>query len=113
MGGEAVETNYSHVLQAEVGRIPQPGVLLRTVHAIYHAQFGRWFGIMAPTSLLAGLVLVLAAQQIKAINSAIPRGEVLLHKGDILVMGAVRYGQLFLVLVPGLFRAGSYCDRCE
>jgi hypothetical protein len=97
-----VETNYSHVLQADVGT-PQPGVLLRNVHTIYHRQFGRWFGIMAPTSLLAGLVLVLADQRIKAINSIIPRGEVLFHKGDIAVMGAVRYGSFFFSWFLGCF----------
>lgn len=98
-----METNYSHALQSEIGRAPQPGVLLRKVHSIYHAQFGRWFGIMAPTSLLAGLVLVLADQQIRAINRSIPRGEVLFHKGDLFVMGAVRYGSLFLSWSLGCF----------
>lgn len=101
MWRDAVETNYSHLLQSELVRVPQPGLLLRSVHAIYHAQFGRWFGIMAPTSLLAGLVLVLADQQISAINRSIPRGQVLFHKSDLLAMGAVRYGSFFLSWLLG------------
>lgn len=98
-----MDTNYSHVLPAETPRAAQPGVLLRSVHTIYREQFWRWFGIMAPTSLLAGLVLILADQRIKALNRGIPPGEVLFHKGDILAMGVVRYGSFFFSWFLGCF----------
>src|SRR5437588_5247358 len=58
---------------------------------------------MAPTSLLAGVVLMLADYQIKAISRSIPRGEILFHKGDILAMETVRYGSFFLSWFFGCF----------
>lgn len=57
-----MEQNNSHELQVEAKPTPQPSLLLRSVHKIYHQQFRRWFGIMAPTSLLAAIILVLADQ---------------------------------------------------
>jgi hypothetical protein len=97
-----VETNYSHVLQAETVRGAQPGLLLRTAHAIYHAQFRRWFGIMAPASLLAGFVLVLADLQLKAITRGI-RGKIPPPLADIAALGGVRFGSFFLSWLLGCF----------
>jgi len=98
-----VEANYSPELQVEVARIAQPGLLLRTVHKIYHNQFWRWFGIMVPTSLLAGAVLILVDLRVKAIFRAIPRGEIRQHFLDILAAGALRYGGFFLSWLFGCF----------
>jgi branched-subunit amino acid transport protein len=73
------------------------------VHSLYHRQFRRWFGIMAPTSLLAGLVLVLADMRIRDIFRNIHRGEFASHVVDIAAAGALRYGSFFLSWVLGCF----------
>ena len=98
-----MDTSYSHALQAEGKDTAQPGLLLRSVHSLYFDQFRRWFGIMAPTSLLSGATLMLANQKIKAINASLHRGDIL-HQFDwIAVMGAVRYGSFFLSWLLGCF----------
>jgi hypothetical protein len=58
---------------------------------------------MAPTSLLAGIILVLADQRIKAISRSIPRGEFASHFPDILTMGVIRFGAFFLSWLLGAF----------
>lgn len=98
-----METNYSQESQSEVDRPAQPGLLLTTVHSIYHDQFRRWFGIMAPTSVLAGIVLVLADRKIRAISRAIPRGQSASHALDVLDMSAIRFGGFFLSWTFGAF----------
>lgn len=97
-----MEPDYSHALQAEVDA-PRPRLLLQTVHRLYHRQFLRWFGIIAPTSLLAGLVLMLADIRIREIFRNIPRGEVALHIADIAAAGALRYGSFLLSWLLGCF----------
>ena len=103
MGGEAVETNYSHVLQAEAPKTVEPWLLLKSVHKIYHDQFRRWFGIMAPTSLLAGIVLVVADLQLRAIWGSVPLGQLRFHLADIAAAGAVRLGSYFMDWLLGCF----------
>ena len=97
-----MDPNYSRVLQAEV-ETPLPGRLLTEVHRIYRKQFRRWFGIMAPTSLLAGFVVLLADQRIKAIYRSIPRGEVPYHMADVAATGVLRFGSFFLSWLLGCF----------
>ncbi|MGO9086820.1 MAG: hypothetical protein ACLQBK_16470 [Candidatus Sulfotelmatobacter sp.] len=58
---------------------------------------------MAPTSLLAAVVLLMASQQIKAISGSIPRGEVHYHLGEIAIMGLLRFGSFFLSWLLGCF----------
>lgn len=98
-----METKYSPELQAEPQLQSQPGLFLSEVHEVYQEQFRRWFGIMAPTSLLSACVLLLADERIRSINRSIPRGQVLSHLGDVMVMGAVRYGSFSLSWLLGCF----------
>jgi len=98
-----VETNYSRVLQAEAPETAQPGLLLKRVHNLYHTQFRRWFGIMAPTSLLGGVVLVLANYQLSAIWRGVPRGQFRYHIADMAAAGVVRHGSFFLDWLLGCF----------
>ena len=102
-----MDPNYSHVLQAEVGT-PRPGRLLAEVHRIYREQFRSWFAIMAPTSLLAGFVLLLADQRIKAIYRSIPRGEVPYHMAEVAVAGVLRFGSFFLSWLLGCFALAGF-----
>ena len=98
-----MEQNNSHELQVEAKPTPQPSLLLRSVHKIYHQQFRRWFGIMAPTSLLAAIILVLADQGVKAIMRAIPPQETFFHSRDIVVAVAIRIGGFLLSWLLGAF----------
>lgn len=95
--------NCSLELQVEAARMPQPRLLLTNVHKIYHEKFWRWFGIMVPTSLLAGTVLVLVDLHIRQIFRGIPRGQMQQHLLDILTAGALRYGGFFLSWLLGCF----------
>ena len=58
---------------------------------------------MAPTSILAAIVLVLADQRIKAISRAIPRGEFASHYFDVFLMSSIRFGGFFLSWIFGAF----------
>lgn len=98
-----METNYSLASQAELGAVPRPGLLLQQVHLLYRTRFRTWFAIMAPTSLLAAAVFLLADQKIKAIFRSIPRGQVPYHFGDIAGAGVLRFGSFFLSWLLGCF----------
>ena len=97
-----MDTSYPYAPPVELERIAQPGQFLRSVHSIYRAEFRRWFGIMAPTSLLAGVVLVLADQCMKAINVGLHRGEIP-RFSDIAAIASVRIGSFFLSWLLGCF----------
>ena len=98
-----MDTNYSHVQPAETARAAQPGVLLRSVHTIYREQFWRWFGIMAPTSLLGGLILGLVDWRVREMFRSIPPGGFLFHLADFAVAIAFRLGGFFLTWLLGCF----------
>lgn len=98
-----METSFSQELQAEPQPQSQPGLLIIKVHEVYREQFRRWFGIMAPTSLLSACVLLLADERIRAINRSIPRDQVLSHMRDVMMMGVVRYASFSLSWLLGCF----------
>lgn len=58
---------------------------------------------MAPTSVLSGIVVVLADQRARAIFRGIPRGEFAGHFLDILAAGIIRFGSFFLAWLFGAF----------
>lgn len=58
---------------------------------------------MAPTSLLAGIILILAEQWLKAVSSSIPQREISSHFVKILAAGAIRFGSFFLAWLLGTF----------
>jgi len=58
---------------------------------------------MVPTSLLAGLILVLADQQIRAILRTIPVSEISRHSMDLLAVNAIRFASFFLSWLLGAF----------
>jgi len=58
---------------------------------------------MVPASLLAGLVVTLAEQRVRAIFSSIPRGQAAQHYLDILTANAIRFGGFFLSWLLGCF----------
>jgi hypothetical protein len=107
-----VAPNYSHALPADV-EIPQSGQLLRNVHSLYHNQFRRWFGIMAPTSLLAGVVLMMSNQKIGTIFRSIPRSELQYHLGDVALIGLLRFGSVFLSWLLGCFAFAAIATAIE
>jgi len=100
-----VEPNYSPVPQAEVEGVPRPGLLLKNVHTLYRGQFGRWFAITAPTSLLAALVLRTADQRAKTMLGSIPRWQ--LQWSEIAAATALRFGSFFVSWLLGCFALGA------
>jgi hypothetical protein len=98
-----VDPNYSVASQVEVVGGARPGLLLKNVYTLYRERFNHWFGITAPTSLLAAAVLWMADQRIKAIYRSIPQGEARHHFGEIAVAGALRFGSFFLSWLLGCF----------
>jgi hypothetical protein len=98
-----VDPSYSIVQLVELGGVPPPRLLLKDVYGVYTGQFRRWFGITAPTSVLASLVLLKADQQIRAIYQGIPRGEIPYHVGKIAETGMLRYGSFLVSWFLGCF----------
>lgn len=97
-----MDQNYSQVLQAEV-ELAQPGLFLKKVHSLYHGEFWRWFAIMAPTSLLAAIVLLLVDNKIRSMFAGMRLGEYLHHVGEIALALILRYGSYFLSWFLGCF----------
>jgi len=98
-----MDPNYSTVESVELSGASRPGVLLKNVYAVYASQLRRWFGIAAPTSLLASIVLLMADQRIRAIYGGIPRGELQYHWAEIVEAFAVRVGGFFVSWFLGCF----------
>lgn len=98
-----MEPTYSIAPQAEAVGGSCPGLLLKNVYTLYRNQFPSWFGITAPTSLLATAVLWMADQRIKAIFRSIPRGQFQFHAVEIGEAGLLRYGSFFLSWLLGCF----------
>lgn len=87
-----MEPTYPSVLQSE-SEAPRPGLLLRNVHNLYRREFGRWFAITAPTSVLAAVVLLLANKELHAIF----KGDLFLHwhLAEMAEAVLVRFGSFF------------------
>jgi MFS family permease len=98
-----VEPTYSLASQVEAVGIPRPGQFLKHVFTLYRERFSHWFGITAPTSLLAAAVLWAADERIKAIYRGILPGEARYHFGDIAVTLVLRFGSFFVSWLLGCF----------
>jgi hypothetical protein len=98
-----VDPNYSIVQRVELGGVPPPRLLLKDVYAAYTGQFRRWFGITAPTTVLASVVVLKADQQIRAIFQSIPRGEISYHMGKFAETAILRYGSFLVSWFLGCF----------
>ena len=103
-----MESNWPLASQVEVKALPRPGFLLQQVHTLYRAQFLRWLAIMAPTSVLASLVILLSDQQVKAIFRSMPRGETRYHAGEVVQALALRSGGFFVSWLLGHQRARAF-----
>ncbi len=102
-----MDPNFSFVQPVELGGQPSPGLLLKNVYALYGSQFRRWFGITAPTSLLASVVLLMADHRIRAIYRSIPRGEIQFHWGKIAETSVLRSGSFFISWLLGCFAVAA------
>jgi hypothetical protein len=102
-----MEPDYSVAPQAEVGGAPCPGLLLKSVFSLYRDQFGHWFGITAPTSLLAAAVLLISDQQVKAISRNIRPFEFQFHWGAFAGAIGFRFGGYFVSWLLGCFALGA------
>ncbi len=98
-----VEPTYSIAPQAEAVSTARPGVLLKSVFALYRSQFPRWFGITAPTSLLATAVIWMADQRLKAIYRGVPIFEMKNHFWEIAAAMVLRFGSYFVAWLLGCF----------
>jgi hypothetical protein len=96
-----VESGYSTAPLGEVDSAPRPGLLLKNVHILYRLKFRHWFGITAPTSLLAAAVFYLANQRIRSIVTTIPRGN--FHFAEFAEVSVLRFGSFFMSWLFGCF----------
>ena len=98
-----MDPNYSLASQAEVVGGARPGFLLKSVFALYRTQFSRWFGITAPTSLLAAAAIWMADQRIKTMFRNIPFLELSHHRWEVAGALTIRYCSYFLSWLLGCF----------
>jgi hypothetical protein len=98
-----MESNWPPASQVEAEAVARPGFFLQRVHALYRDQIRRWFSIMAPTSLLASILLLLSDQHVKAISRSIPRGETRYHLGEFVEGLVLRFGGFFVSWLLGCF----------
>jgi hypothetical protein len=96
-----VDLNYLPVQPVELGGVSRPRLQLGHVYSVYTGQFRRWFGITAPTSVLASVVLLLANRKIHAIYSGIPLREIQYHWGEIGETYVLRFGAFFISWLLG------------
>ena len=95
--------NYSLAPQVEVVGQARPWEFLKSVFALYRSHFFRWFGITAPTSLLAAGILWIVDQRVKAILRNIPLFELPHHQWEIAGTVILRLGGYFLSWFLGCF----------
>jgi hypothetical protein len=98
-----LDPNYSIIEPVELAGANRASSLLKNVYTLYGSQFWRWFGITAPTSLLASAVLLLSDQRVRAIYSSIPRSEIQYHSAEIIEAFVVRLGGFFISWFLGCF----------
>jgi hypothetical protein len=98
-----MDLTYPTGQQPSVSGIPMSRVSLHEVFILYRKQFARWFGVTAPSSLLAAVVLLMADGKIRAIYSGIPRGEIQYHSGEVAEAFVVRFGSFFVSWLLGCF----------
>lgn len=98
-----MEPTYPYAQQAEAESRPRPGLLLKNVHVLYHNRFRRWFAIIAPTSVLAAIVLRVMEERIHAILGGIHPDP--FHPDYELVaeVTVVRFGSYFVTWFLGCF----------
>jgi hypothetical protein len=97
-----VDQNYI-VQPVELGGVPRPRLLLKDVYRVYTGQFRRWFGVTAPTSLLAAAVLLMADRKISEIFRSFPVTQITHHMLEVTEAGALRYGSFFISWFLGCF----------
>ncbi len=98
-----MEADYSAWRPVEADLRPTSVALLHQVYSIYARQFGRWFCIVAPTSVLASLVLLIADDRIREIFKSFPLSEIAQHGIEVAQAWAWRFGSFFLAWLLGCF----------
>lgn len=98
-----MDPNRPPASQPEADALPRPGFLLQQVHVLYRSQFRSWFGIMAPTTLMAGVVLLWSDRQVKAMFRTIPLHELLSHRTEMFEAAVLRFGGFFVTWFLGCF----------
>ena len=98
-----MDLNYLTVQPVELGGVPRPRLLFKDVYSVYTGQFRRWFGITAPISLLASVVLLMADRRIRDIYSSFPITQISHHMLEVAEAGLLRYGSFFLSWFLGCF----------
>jgi hypothetical protein len=98
-----VDPNYLIVQPVEFGGAPRPRLLLKDVYRVYTGQFRRWFGVTAPTSVLAAAVLWMADRKISEIFRSFPVTQITRHMLEVTEAGALRFGSFFISWFLGCF----------
>ena len=101
-----MDVSYPPQQQFEIGAISPSRRFLNNVFILYRQEFRRWFGITATTSLVAGVVLIIADQRLRAIFSVYPRGHIPTPT-ELLQAFVWRFGGFFLAWLLGAFALGA------
>jgi hypothetical protein len=102
-----VESTWPPASQAEADAPPRPRFLLQQVHILHRNRFWTWFGIMAPTSLFAGAVLLWSERQAKTISNAMPFFEISYHWDKLVEATVLRFGGFLAAWFLGCFALAS------
>jgi hypothetical protein len=94
-----MEPSYLSAPLAEIGTIARPQFFLQRVLVLYRSQFLRWFGITAPTSVLAAIVLLVADRRIKEIFGSVSRSGI----QRVAELSVLRFGSFFISWLLGCF----------
>ena len=102
-----MELNYSLAPQAEVAGQARPWQFLKSVFALYRTQLFRWFGITAPTSLVASAVVWVADQRVRAMFRHISLFELPRHGWEMAGALTLRGCSYLLSWLLGCFALGA------
>jgi hypothetical protein len=105
-----VDLTYPPVQQPELSGISRERLKLHEVFIVYRRQFWKWFGITAPTSLLAAAVLWVTDQKVRTIFGSIPWADpsyFAYHLADWAEAILLRLGGWFAAWFLGAFALGA------
>lgn len=98
-----MEQEYPSLPQVEEIKPEEFSPLFTKVQRIYIGQFREWFGITAPTSVVAAVVLVLADREIRELYSSIHDFYEILQPTRLVETFLLRFGGYFCAWFLGCF----------
>jgi len=102
-----VDTNLASLQPANDAGVPQIGPLFRKVQQVYLGQFRRWFGITAPTSVVAAVIFGLAGQWVGRTLASIVPERFFYHRTELIEIALLGLGSFFAAWLLGSFALGA------